>query len=233
MKKLLIPFCVLALAVPATAWTPSADFSGAGLSKMDSLYVIGLSRFGGLATFGTGVGFKLGTAATSPTVKDTNTTQLRAKTLWLDTIRLGAIKLYDSSGVLMVRGASGVNMLGNGVVLVDSVRTAGTIHALQVRADSSITAGGLAIGKKTGYSSSTLYDSIGGASQKFEASQAIRFGTGVGVFIYGGGGMDAGASLTINGTNTITRVDTSAAGDSTKFTFSNGNKIMHFGTEVK
>ena len=40
-------------------------------------------------------------------------------------------------------------------------------------------------------------------------------------------------SFNVGGGATITKIDTSAAGDSTKLDFPNGNRIMHLGTEVK
>jgi hypothetical protein len=101
MKRIIIFLCLLTVAAAGQGlgdW-PVTNNTGSGLSTLDSLYVIGLSRFGGLATFGTGVGFKLGTAATSPTLKDTLEVRVRAVSAMFDSVAVTVLQSKSGAAI--------------------------------------------------------------------------------------------------------------------------------------
>ncbi len=143
---------------------------------------------------------------------------------------------------------STTDLRGAGVVLLDSMRTAGGIAAgtvaaetLSVNADSLVLtsnagqtklfvpvgsdlclyAWGQMAARSNGYTWIQIFDVAGNGNQSLSgfASLAAKLG--------------AFDSTRIGGGATITKIDTSAAGDSTKLDFINGNRIMHLGTEVK
>ena len=73
----------------------------------------------------------------------------------------------------------------------------------------------------SGYTWTQIFDVAGNGNQSLSRFASISAKLG------------AFDSTRIGGGATIIKIDTSAAGDSTKLDYINGNRIMHLGTEVK
>lgn len=124
-----------------------------------------------------------------------------------------------------------------GKVVFDSARTAGTIEAKDALG------GHMLFGAHYGgFYALDFGNSVYGTTHMFQDTATgvlklnMPFNPYTGLTANGGftaTGKATFDSLGIGGGATITKIDTSVAGDSSEATFVNGNKILHFGTEVK
>jgi hypothetical protein len=191
MKRIIIFLCLLAVTAAGQGlgdW-PVTNNTGAGLSTLDSLYVIGLSRFGGVATFGTGVGFKLGTAATSPTVKDTLGVRVRAVSAMFDTVTIAGTNCQ-----IAPRDAGTANMLGGAWFFNGAVQAYGGIDG--VAGAGSITA--MNNGTFAGLVTAARFKSTGAAGTRDSLHAVVTDSVMVGVLA-----SKSGAAITVNTTDTL------------------------------